>query len=248
MVLYFTGKHELLPTTNTVLGTISAARTLRIDHGPPAMEEAPYMAIDFDDDPTTLEEAFEKMRVVRQFCAWIVGYVPRWKDVCVFTSKLTDEGYRMCDRGYPDTGLQVFGPTERKGSDFEGSDWLHALIDAAADPDQFAGVMKKWLERNGDIRRQRANTRFFGSLPGMSKRTIEDGICSAANTFDLLPSSDKPKTPPISEDIKTILQQTSSEIKKIPGLDSAEREEVLNQLGRIRAYVRLRDPALFTNQ
>ena len=240
MVAYFTGKHELLPKTDTVLGTISAARTLRIDHRSSTMEEAPYMAIDFDDDPTTLEDAFEKMRMVRQFCAWIIGCVPEWKDVRVFTSKVTDEGYRMCDHGYPDTGLQVFGPMERTGGDSEGSDWLHTLIDAAADPDDFVRVMKNWLERNGDTERQRANTRFFGSLPGMSKKTIEDGICSAANTFDLLPSSDKPETPPISEDIKTILQQAGNRIKKIPGLDPAEREEVLDQLGGIRAYVRLR--------
>ena len=66
---------------------------------------------------------------------------------------------------------------------------------------------------------------------------LEDNIVSAANTFDHIPSSDKPPTPQISEEIKTILNHTKKAIKE---LDTEEREIVLNQLGRIGSYVTLR--------
>ena len=193
MVSYFTGKYELLPKTETVLGTIQAARSLHIDAVSPNMKEVPYMSIDFDDDPTTLGEALGKMRIVRQFCAWMIGYTPRWRDVRVFTSKLVDGDYRKNDSGHPDNGLEVFGPTERRGGDGDRSDitWQDVLIDASRDPDHFANVMTQWLERNSDSRRRSANNRFFGSMSGMAKKTVEDGICSAPifSTCFLLPTN-----------------------------------------------------------
>ena len=242
MVFYFTGKHELLPKTATQLGAISAARTLHIDAASPAVEDVPYITIDFDDHPTTLADAFQKMMIVRQFCAWMIGYTPKWKDVRIFTGELVDGSYRTREGGYPDNGLEVFAPVGFRGDEPESSNgsWPDALIDASQEPDHFMTVMKVWLERNSDPRRMRANNRFFGSISGMPKRTVEDGICAAANTFDLLPSSDKPNTVPISQDIKDILSEAGRRIKKLQNLDPSEREEVLNQLGRIRAYVNLR--------
>ncbi len=242
MVFYFTGKHELLPQTPTPLGAISATRTLHIDAASPTVEDVPYITIDFDDHPATLAGAFQKMMIVRQFCAWMIGYTPRWKDVRVFTGELVDGAYRTREEGHPDTGLEVFAPMRVGGDESEGNNgsWPDALIDASQDPDHFMAVMKVWLERNSDPQRMRANNRFFGSMSGMPKRTVEDGICAAANTFDLLPPSDKPNTAPISHDIKDILREAGKRIKKLPNLEHSEREEVLNQLGRIRAYVNLR--------
>ena len=74
----------------------------------------------------------------------------------------------------------------------------------------------------------------------MVKKTVEDGICAAANTFDLLPTSDKPRSPLIAKETKNVLAEAGRRIRKLENVSDAERQEVLSQLGRIRAYVSLR--------
>ena len=239
MVSYFTGDYEILPRMETVLGTIGSFRVLSADHSGRNMKDEPYITLDFDHEPATLVAAFEKMRAVRQFFAWMIGYAPRWKNIRVFTSELNDPPYRVDADGHPDSGLEVFAPIEWRIADYDRdhiASW-DVLIDASREPDHFADVMRKWLERNNDESRKRSNARFYGSLRGMSGRDLADNIVSAANTFDLMPSSDKPATPLISEEIKTILDHTKKIIKE---LDTEEKENVLNQLGRIGSYVNLR--------
>lgn len=188
MVSYFTGNWDFLPRFETVLGTVHVGRSMQVDPFGRGMQDAPYIAVEFDDDPTSLEGAWEKMRDIRQFFAWLMGYVPRWKDVVVLTSR-KDEG------GFPadsDGSLEVFGPEEWAEVP-EGTRACGTLIDASRYPDHFMDVMEKWVRRNCDARRKSANARFFGSMRGGSDRFIEDSIVSAANTFDLLPDEDKPK-------------------------------------------------------
>ena len=64
-------------------------------------------------------------------------------------------------------------------------------------------------------------------------------MTSSANTFDLLPKEDKPSPTPLSEDVEDILGRARTEIgdSAAPG---EEREQILNQLGRIRANKNLR--------
>ena len=186
MVSYFTGDWDYLPRFVTVLGTVHVRRSMHIDNFGRRMEDTPRIAIDFDDDPKTLEGAWEKMREVRQFFAWMMGYAPAWKDVMFFTSKLNEDGFRDHGEGH----LDVFGPNEWKEVP-ESATRCGTLIDASGNPGHFVEVMTKWLERNDDPRRKKANTRFFGSIQGTSRRVLQDGIVSAANTFDLLPDGDK---------------------------------------------------------
>lgn len=236
MVSYFTGSYELLPRTQTVLGTISASRIVNVDRFGTS-ERPPYIVIDFDDEPTTVEGAWRKMREVRQFFAWIMGYAPAWSDVVVFTSSRNDNGRRVGENGRPDEGLEVFGPNEWK--DAPSSDRHYGtLIDASQHAEHFMAVMGTWLERNRDGRRRSANARYFGSLQGMNSRVLEDGIVSAANTFDLLPSADKPPPAPLSEPLSAILKDTRQRVRKEPA--SAQRDEVLSRLGRINAGATLR--------
>ena len=242
MVSYFTGKFNVLPKTETALGTIRTSRALYTDAVGREMKDKPYVTIDFDDQPATLDVAFGKMRAVRQFFAWIIGYAPRWEDVRVFTSNRVEAGCRVDDSGHPDRGLEVFSPIEWRSAYYDNDNNFQgdATIDASLEPDRFADVMKKWLERDVDAKRRSANARFFGSMPGMVKKTVEDGICAAANTFDLLPTSDKPRSPLIAKETKNVLAEAGRRIRKLENVSDAERQEVLSQLGRIRAYVSLR--------
>ena len=235
MVSYFTGDYDVLPKKQTVLGTVRAFRELRMDLFGWDVKGSPYIAIDFDNQPTTLEGAWEKMRWVRQFFAWMMGYAPQWNDVRVYTLKVGKDGFRVDRNGYPDEGLEVFGPNEWKDVAEDVSPGT--LIDASRKPDHFMAVMQKWLERNSNVSRRRANARFFGSLEGMNERVIEDGIISAANTFDLLPEKDKPISP-LSGDIYAILENARKKIRTLP--DSRDRDYVLSMIGVIKSNKTLR--------
>ena len=193
MVSYFTGDYDALPETETVLGKIHASRTIHTTIYGLDTKDVPYIEIDFDDSPTTLEDAWEKMRKVRQFFAWMMGYVPHWRDVHVFTAKKGENEYRIDNDGSVDSGHKVFGSKEGRDAP-ESAMHYGTLIDASRNPDHFMEVMKNWLARNEHRRRSSANARFFGSLNG--SQVLENRIVSAGNTFDLLPSEDKPELPP----------------------------------------------------
>ena len=235
MVSYFTGDWDYLPRFKTVLGTVRVGRSIQADMLGRTMEDTPRISIDFDDDPTTLEGAWEKMRDARQFFAWMMGYAPAWKDVMVFTSELNEDGFRVDRDGH----LEVFGPNEWKEVP-ENARRCGTLINASGNPEHFVEVMGTWLERNDDPKRKRANARFFGCLGGISGRVMEDGIVSAANTFELLPAEDKPQAKPLAKDVFDILKDATDKVKDAmtPG---DRREDVLNSLGKVRANKRLRD-------
>ena len=235
MVSYFTGHWDLVARFETVLGTVHVVRSMQVDSLGRNMEDTPRISIDFDDDPTTLDGAWEKMREVRQFFAWMMGYAPAWRDVLVFTSEQDEAGYRSDTDGK----FEVFAHSEWSEIP-EGAKQRGTLIDASQNPGHFTAVMQKWLDRNGDPRRKSANTRFFGCIRGVSNRFIEDGIVSAANTFDLLPDEDKPKTQPLPKEVLAALEEAGRKVKRSKYTDDAQRQDVLNALGLIRRNKRLR--------
>ena len=236
MVSYFTGHWDFLSRFETVLGTLHVGRSMLVDDFGLSMEDTPRIAVDFDDDPTTLEGAWEKMREIRQFFAWMMGYAPAWKDVLVSTYRLDDNGARSDADGE----LEVFGPNEWKEVP-EAARQYGTLIDATRHPKHFKKVMAKWLERNSNARRKSANARFFGCIAGTTKRVMEDGIVSAANTFDLLPSEDKPDAQPLPDDVQAVLNDARVQVKSLIPSGTQQREDVLNALGRIRANMPLRN-------
>lgn len=231
MFSYFTGKWDYLSRFTTALGRVHVTRSMTV--GVPE-SSTPHLVIGFDNEPVTLEDAWEKMREVRHFFSWMMGYAPRWREVKVFTSRPKDDGTWSGGEGM----LDVFGPNEWTETSGGGSQY-QALIDGSVDPDYLASVMQAWLERNGDGRRRRANLSFFGSL--WRAPTIEDGIVAAANAFDLIPSEDKPDIQPLPSDVAEVLENTKKEVKSLISMDEAQREDVLNALARIRGNRRLRD-------
>ena len=234
MVSYFTGDWDFLPRFETVLGTVHVRRSIQSDFFERNMTDTPRITVDFDDDPTTVEGAWQKMRVIRQFFAWMMGYAPGWKDVLIFTTR-PDEGEVLSDA---EGDLEAFGPNEWREVP-EVARKCGTLIDASRHPDHFVEVMAKWLERNGNARRSSANERFFGCMQGMADRVIEDGIVSAANTFDLLPNEDKPAPEPLPRTVLDVLADASEKIKRTMPLGT-KRDDVLNSLGRIQNNKRLR--------
>lgn len=229
LVSYFTGKFQILPETPTAIGTVSASRTLLYDMFGRGLEDKPYVVLDFGREPLTVEEAIERMSTLRQFFAWLIGYVPGWSEIRVFTSSAKNaDGVRIDAEGQIDSGLHVIAPTLLSGRERPSSD---VLLDAYNEPKQFSTVMKNWLERNVNPDRRSANTRYFGAMVGNA--TIEDRVVSAGNTFDLLPDCDKPSVS-IAEDLRNMIRDFANTIKSdIP--QSEERDGVLSRLGMIRA-------------
>lgn len=238
MLFYFTGEWEVLPRHETVVGSVSVRRTMQGDLWGLKIEDTLVIEIDFDDGPTTLEGAWKKMKEVRQFFAWMMGYAPAWKDVLVFTSKLNEDGIRADAGGR----LEAYGPKEWTAVP-ESTKRYGSLIDATRNSGHFLKVMAKWLERNSDEKRRNANARFFGCLQGTTNRVIEDGIVSAGNTFDLLPSVDKPKASPLPDDVVKILEDASEMIGTVMGTHPA-LNDVLTTLGYIRANKSLRETVI----
>ena len=234
MVSYFTGHWDFLPRFETVLGTVHVGRLMQIGSFGRTMEDTPRFTIEFDQHPATLERAWEKMRQIRQFFTWMMGYAPSWKDVLVFTSRMNDDGSRRDTDGE----LEVFAPNEWEEVAY-GARQYGTLIDASRHPDHFVDVMQKWLQRNSNARRKSANARFSSCFPGTASRVFEDGIVSAANTFDLLPEEDKPDAEPLPDSVLDILADASMKAKGCmpPG---AQRDDVLSGLGLIRRNKRLR--------
>ena len=232
-VSYFTGKFDVLPRCETALGVVRVGRSIGFNGYGFNVQKTPSISITFN-EPQTLEGAWDKMRELRQFFSWMMGYTPAWKDVRVFTSELDKDGFLKA----PDSFLDVFGSNEWREVP-EGARRSGTLIDALCSPSHFIEVMRNWLVRNTDPNRKRANVRFWACLPGAGNRFLEDRIVSAANTFDLLPTEDKPETPPLESNLDGVLNEARKKIKAMP--DGAQRDDILNALGRIRANRRLRD-------
>ena len=178
-ILYFTGKTDLLPATETVLGRVSAQRAVHWNWSVSgtSVNDYPSITIDFADEPVTLEAAIDKMSDVRSFFAWILGYSPKYTNVKMFMKHPKPDT--------PDTELDVFmsdrGGTTGRENKFPGS----MLISPSRQPDIFVEVMGKWLDRNKD--RERPNTSFFSLMRGMHTIVYQDRMCVAANIFDQLP-------------------------------------------------------------
>ena len=233
-VSYFTGDWDVLPRFDTVLGTVRVGRSMQLDTFGRTVGHTQHITVAFG-APTTLEDAWEKMREIRQFFGWMMGYAPGWKDVFVITSQPDEHGVWEDANSH----IEVFGPNEWRKVPDEAKQ-CGTLIDASEHPDHFMEVMKKWLKRNSCAERKSANARFFSCFPGISSRAIEDGIVSAANTFDLLPREDKPRVKPLPDDVTAILEDARNKVKASE-LDGTPREDVLNALGRIQGNRRLRD-------
>lgn len=229
-VAYFTGEWSYLSEFETVLGTVSIVRSLRSDVLSPLEAEEPRISITFGETPVTIGEAWRRMRRVRHFFAWMIGYAPRWRDVKVFVMPDPEDELQSVHE------LLVFGPNESKaGWDPENSG--HAGINAGAinatrHPDRFISVMQEWLKRDADPARKKANDQFFGCLPGTPARLpLEAEIVTAANAFDLLPEGDKPPQEPLPEDLRKIVDDARSKVHDCPA--SEQRAAVSNALAQI---------------
>ena len=182
VVSYFTGNWDYLSEFKTILGDIHIQR-VNLDRN---MNDVPCISIKFKNNPTTLESALNKMREVRIFFAWIMGYLPEVKGIQVFTINPQNS-----ELDFDENKLDVYSSIESKGY-YDEDMGQDTLIDGYTYSDSLKNVMQNWLERNRNKSRKEANFRFLNSFRTDTGPFNQFDIISAANPFELLPDVDKP--------------------------------------------------------
>ena len=169
-VSYFSGKFDLLPTTQTVLGSVSAQRYLYSSTSSGiSISDIPCITIEFGDEPVTLDDAVDKMNTVRRFFAWIIGYAPKFTNVRMFTGDKPSEGEY-------DPGFDVF-MSNRGGT--TGREKLGgSILVSASQPEYFMRVMENWLERNNE-RLQTNPHVLFSDARNVHHRHRRQNVCSS---------------------------------------------------------------------
>lgn len=228
-VQYFSGNWEFIKDFETVLSDINIHRAMEIDYYEPEMKDKPYISINFKNDPTNLEDALDKMYQIQMFFTWIMGFVPAWKDIRVFTTSLEENEFLEVNtsRNWRKINLH---PT-----------WFGTLIDGAEYPEHLKMVMKKWLERNQDPKKREANRRYGKSFQGsISELDYEERLIMSANNFDFLPSADKPSKKSLPSNVVNIIQDTKKQIKSLR-IEKSANDDLLTSFGYILKGIRLRD-------
>lgn len=184
LVTFFTGEYTILPKTETSIGSVRINRELSHGMSGLGMKERPSVSIDFD-RPLTVEEAYDRVRMLRYFFGLLIGYVPTLTEVRAATG-FGDDGT------YPDYDLELHSPGEYaigRRSLTRRRIGPGILASPSVDKEEFARVMKGWFSRNEDAERRGANWQFLGFF---KKQTFSiDRHVAAANIFTLLPKSDR---------------------------------------------------------
>ncbi len=220
LIAYYTGEKEIFSST-TNIGKIFAGHSLNVGFGGPDgahLKNKIFIGIKFEEAITT-ELALSRMRQTLRFFSLMVGttqYPTEIKIVWGANSppKVVDVYASM----YPEPKEPVEDdPTIRD-----------TLINAAHDPDEFARVLKTWLERDAAWSNARLS---FSSGWENNNVFVEDRMIRSANTFDFLPDSEFPDSETISENLVLATEEAKKIFRKLP--ECMDRNSVLSALGRV---------------
>ena len=221
-LFYFTGRYEII-VADTILGKIS------VNHGFGGGFPGPngihidntiWLNIKFDSE-RTVEDAIQSVIDTLKFLEVIAGRPQNILKLNFFPVSVVD---------YPNV-LDVYWcmpprrdpqnePLEPHPADLP--------IMAAFEKDEFASVLKRWLERHDEWRNARNR---FSSVFTYQNRYSTDRIVGAANMFDIMPKSAYSETVPIDPDLETARDEARRAFKNLPA--SPERDSVLGTLGRV---------------
>lgn len=221
-IQYFTGKEEIF-AAETVLGRISASHNPSSDFGGPdgvSMKNTIYVTIAFK-VAVAFEEAIAHTSTLLRYFEILVG---RPQNLIKLNMQIDSEEEYM-----PYLQVHWSRPPQRFSQHKEVSPHpSFILMDAVRQPDEFSRILSNWLERKHAW--QDARGRFSNSFSNQRHYSI-DRLVGAANMFDILPSSAVPFDVELSEELERAKVDCQEIFKKL--LKSAERDSVLNALGRL---------------
>jgi hypothetical protein len=220
-VAYFTGKQTIFQS-KTCFGKISAHHLPSFSNGGPqgvSIDNRIRLQIVF---PTfvTFDEAIKGLFGVLPFFQAIAGRRQEVESLSV--------GLKARDRLLSDLKVYWCRPPRPRGPDQNALHSIDLPIDATRAPQDFALVLAKWLERQ--VEWNTARMRFSASF-AKENSFDPDRLIGSANMFDLLPKSAVPKSVALAKELKEARDVSRRLFEKLP--ISAERDSVLNALGRV---------------
>jgi hypothetical protein len=223
-IVYFAGKRNIIEA-DTVLGKVSAQhnpgwglggpRGVRIDNVISVSIRA--------EPPIAFAEAISRTLRLLRFLELIIGRPQNLRDLVIY----------YVDNGEHPEPLKVHW-SYRPSRDADSTDDRRSpqpadlLLDPIGRSEEFAGVMRAWLEK--DEERQDARLRFHNSFAHQRRYSVER-LVGAANMFDILPTSAGPNNVELSEGLLDAKRHCREIFIALP--DSYERSSVLNALGRV---------------
>ena len=221
LVAYYTGKSEIF-SSNTELGTISAFHAPSYSRGGPEgikIDNKIYTQIKFY-GAITFRTVIDRLCKVMSFFALIVGRPQNLLEFKILT--------RLGKNHQP---LRVYGSgfLNFQRLDDEGKLYPEGiLMDAVHDPNGFSAVLKAWLERENDWGNSRG---IFFQFSDKQQLYIVPRLINAANMFELMPEEAFPESEKLTSNLVDAKKKAKRIFKKLP--QSAERDSVLNALGRV---------------
>jgi hypothetical protein len=223
VILYFTGKNEIV-TAETNIGLISATHGPSFNTGGPSgvrLDNKILLSIHFR-EPLTFGEAMASISAPLQYFAVLIG---RLQHLSNFSIRAEAPDERPCV-------LEVhwsLAPRREPPNEGEKPHSLDILIDPVESPGEFSRTLSNWLDRHKTW--EDARLRFATSFARQREYSI-DRLISAANMFDILPSSAVPSTVCLSGEVTKAKAACRKLFKALPKT-LLERQSVLDALGRV---------------
>jgi hypothetical protein len=223
VILYFTGKNEIF-TAETNVGRISATHGPSFNTGGPSgvrLDNKIFVSIHFK-EPLTFGDAMVSTSAPLQYFAILVGRLQHLSNFSI-RAEAPDE---------PPCVLEVYwslAPRREPPNESEKPHSADILVDAVNNPEEFARTLASWLDRHKAW--EDARLRFATSFARQREYNI-DRLISAANMFDILPSSAVPSTVCLSREITKAKVACRKIFKALPKT-LLERQSVLDALGRL---------------
>ena len=221
-LFYFTGRYEIF-AIDTVLGKISATHGITYSTpGPKGIHV---------DNTISLNLVFNSERTVDEAIASVVDILRFMEVIAGRPQNILKLVFRLANTEEHPIVLDIYWclPPRRDCDDESQKPHPGDLpIQAAIKPDEFTGVLKRWLDRQNEWRS--ARTRFSTVLSYQNRYDI-DRIVGAANMFDILPSSAYSETVILPPDLVQARDNARTAFLALPG--SPERVSVLGALGRL---------------
>jgi len=226
IISYFTGKHDIIEI-DTVLGKFRAKHNPLFDlgdlGGPRGVRINNIISVSLEtENRIAFNEAMNRAFKLLRFLEVIIGRPQKVQDLLMYA------GNR--ERPEPLKVHMSYSPALTANSTLDSLSPQPAdlLLDPINRPEEFARVMRAWLEK--DEARRDARSQFYRSFAQQRSYSLER-LIGAANMFDILPIGAVPKDVKVSEDLKVARQHCKKIFKALP--NSYERERVLVELKKI---------------
>jgi ApeA N-terminal domain 1 len=221
-IFYFTGKHEIF-SIHTVLGRISATHGISYKSPGPKgihVQNTIRLNIAFPDEKT-VDEAIDFVFDTLRFLQLVAGRPQNIVELSFRLASLKDE-LRNLDAYW------CLAPSREKDDEYFEPHPADLPLQAGRDPNNFATILTRWLDRNDAWRNARARHAIASAH---QSRYDTDRLVGAANMFDIMPAEAFPRTVTLSPELDAARNAARTAFRELPS--TPERDSILNALGRI---------------